>query len=160
MIKEITFGTAEYAALLELRRKVLRRPLGLEFSPSELARDPWVSHFGLFEEGRVVGGFLLEGGGTGNWVLRQMVIDPEGQGAGRGRELLEFAESWLRERSVPGLELHARVSVKGFYERCGYVADGPVFNAVGMPHQRMEKLFQVNTLMRPPGKKINDRSPY
>jgi predicted GNAT family N-acyltransferase len=35
------------------------------------------------------------------------------------------------------ITLHARVVVRGFYEKCGYTAEGTEFEEIGIPHIRM-----------------------
>jgi len=35
------------------------------------------------------------------------------------------------------ITLHARVAVRGFYEKCGYTAEGTEFAEIGIPHIRM-----------------------
>ena len=50
-------------------------------------------------------------------------VDPEQQGAGLGRALMDAAESWLRERGVWKLNLMVRASnqsVIDFYRSLGY----------------------------------------
>src|SRR5690606_36025981 len=38
-IREVPYGSPLYYAVTELRRELLRRPLGLDFTPEELARE-------------------------------------------------------------------------------------------------------------------------
>jgi hypothetical protein len=50
-------------------------------------------------------------------------VDPDAQGAGLGRAVMQAAEAWLRDRGVWKLNLVIRAeneAVRGFYEALGY----------------------------------------
>ena len=57
--------------------------------------------------------------------------------AGAGGEGPATLMDEARRRQLHGIALHAQVNAQGFYEKLGFVAEGPVFDEVGMPHQRM-----------------------
>ena len=84
----------------------------------------------------------------GNSVDRPMLgaleelLDPLRQLAhreGAGRRILKSLEARAKELSLEGIELHAQVLSKGFYEREGYQAFGPIFSEAGMPHVKMSR---------------------
>lgn len=137
-LRELKDGTAEREALRELRYKVLRQPLGLEFSEEELRREAGATHLGLFRNEELVGGLLLHWEGP-SVHLRQMAVTPPLQLQGGGRLLLEKAEELARQRGYRWIHLHARTTVLGFYLRNGYQPEGTPFTQVGLPHQRVTK---------------------
>jgi ribosomal protein S18 acetylase RimI-like enzyme len=52
-----------------------------------------------------------------------VAVDPDCQGRGLGREMIEAATAWLTERSVPKLQFMIRPDndkVRGFYESLGF----------------------------------------
>ena len=60
--------------------------------------------------------------GHRGWVY-YVAIDPAHRGQGRGREIMNAAEDWLRQRSIEKLMLLVRsdnTKVQAFYEQLGY----------------------------------------
>jgi GNAT superfamily N-acetyltransferase len=77
------------------------------------------------------------------WRLRGMATTPEVRGAGHGRALLEACFDHIRARGGDLLWCNARVVALGFYERLGFVAEGPEFEIVPIgPHFVMTKDLQ------------------
>ena len=71
--------------------------------------------------------------------IGRVAVLPRYRGTGAGvaimRRLLELAA----ERGFTEVYLNAQTSATGFYERLGFRADGPEFDEVGIPHQRMRR---------------------
>lgn len=132
-------GGVRYAEMLVLRNEVLRKPLGLEFKPSELAQDKADTLVGCFDGGQMVGCCILTDSGMEGFRLRQMAVAENCQGRGVGRCVVNFAEQLVRERDAHRLFMHARKSAAGFYEKLGYRICGPEYVLVGIPHFDMEK---------------------
>lgn len=137
--KEVPFGSALYDEVTELRRVLLRAPLGLDFTPEELAREKDDIHVAAVEDGRVVGTLLLRSIDARTFRLMRMAVAHDMQGRGVGRALVEWAEGLLRDRGAELLMMHARATAIGFYEKRGYRAVGSSFLEQGIPHVRMEK---------------------
>jgi predicted GNAT family N-acyltransferase len=77
---------------------------------------------------------------TGNEVkMRQVAVNAERQGEGKGRQIVEFAENWAREQGFQRIILHARESAVPFYLAMNYVVSGEPFEEVGIPHRFMSK---------------------
>ncbi|MEO1498234.1 MAG: GNAT family N-acetyltransferase [Planctomycetota bacterium] len=146
IVREIEHGSAEYRATLELRRRFLREPLGLELTVADTAGEDGQRHFGLFivenaEPGRLAGSVIAAPPADehAGWRIRQMVVDAAYRGSGFGRLLLTEAERLLAADGVPLLVLYARAEAAGFYRSCGYEATGETASLIGMPHQEMRK---------------------
>jgi ribosomal protein S18 acetylase RimI-like enzyme len=61
-----------------------------------------------------------------------VAIDPEHHGKGRGRQIMNAAEDWLRQRGIEKLMLLVRsdnTKVQAFYEQLGYDAQERVIYA-------------------------------
>lgn len=71
--------------------------------------------------------------------LRQMAVAPALRGSGIGGELVRFAEGIAWERGYETVEMAARTSARGFYERLGYRAVGDEFVDLTTPHLKMTK---------------------
>ena len=76
----IEHGSNEWNETVELRRKILRTPLGLTFSDSQLEAEKDCIHLAAFGAGKVVGTLLLEPAKEGMVKMRQVAVDPEHQG--------------------------------------------------------------------------------
>jgi len=156
-VRQIVHGSPEYTAAVELRRRVLRRPLGLDFSEAELAAETDQVHFGLWDGEDLVGCLTLVETGPARLVrnrsceglgccviitwerdfkMRQVAVSPERQRQGIGKRLVEAAEAFVRAGEI---SLHAREIAVPFYESMGYTPVGEPFQEVGIPHLKMTK---------------------
>jgi predicted GNAT family N-acyltransferase len=122
-----------------LRREVLRTPLGLDFSPEELAREANEFHFAGYAGDELVACLVLVPLGNGVAKMRQVAVIPAAQGMGIGRMMVEFTEAFAREHRFSRITLHARATVVPFYEKLGYQRVGKEFEEVTIPHWEMEK---------------------
>ncbi|MGB7215492.1 MAG: GNAT family N-acetyltransferase [Gammaproteobacteria bacterium] len=143
IIKEVPYGSALYDEVVELRRELLRRPLGLDFTPEELAQEKHDTHLAALDADRVVGTLLLRKVDERTARIMRMAVVPEAQGRAIGRALVEWAEGIARERGFETIMMHARSSAIGFYEKCGYHTVGGEFLEQGIPHIRMEKRLKT-----------------
>jgi predicted GNAT family N-acyltransferase len=139
LIRVIPHGSPDYAAAVNLRRAILRTPLGLDFTPAQLAAEAGDIHLAAFAEGELAGTVLLTDYDAQTMKLRQMAIDEAHQGKGIGAQLLAAAEAETRAAGKTRLTLAARVSAQSFYARNGYMAAGDVFEEVTLPHIVMQK---------------------
>ena len=71
--------------------------------------------------------------------LRQMAVESSRQGSGVGRQLLNGVEELLRAEGILRIELNARDTAVGFYEKQGYRKFGGKFMEVTLPHWKMVK---------------------
>ena len=140
----ILFGSEEHACEIELRRAVLRVPLGLEYSAEELAVEENDLHLGAFLEQRLLGCLLLRPLADGVIKMRQVAVDSDLQRSRVGRQLVEFSESCARERGFTQITLHSRDTAVPFYRALGYENEGPPFLEVGIVHQKMSKTLNSN----------------
>jgi len=67
--------------------------------------------------------------------MRQVAVDPSMQGHGIGRQLVKFCEAYAGRNNLGRLYCHARDTAIPFYERCGWISEGPVFTEVDIPHR-------------------------
>ncbi|HJV48442.1 MAG TPA: GNAT family N-acetyltransferase [Holophagaceae bacterium] len=138
-LRWIAFGSPEYQEVVALRRRVLRIPLGLDFTPEQLAGEGKDLHLAAFEGGALVGCLMLSDHGEGVVQMRQVCVEPDRQGTGLGAALVRESEAEARRRGYRSMMLHARDIAVGFYERLGYARVGGPFVEVSIPHQEMAK---------------------
>ncbi|MDX2065426.1 MAG: GNAT family N-acetyltransferase [Fimbriimonadaceae bacterium] len=140
---EIPMEGALYAQSVELRREVLRRPLGLDFSTAELAAEADERRCVAVVEDRVVGTLNLVRHGDA-FKMRQVAVAPDAQGQGIGKRLVQFSEAVALRAGATRMVLHARETAVPFYLSLGYhIVDEP-FEEVGIPHRRMVKALEAS----------------
>jgi len=138
-IKIFNYNSAEYRLALNLRDKVLRKPLGLHFTAAELRKDENDMHFGLFEGDTILACLILTKADNKRMKMRQVAVDEFYQGKGLGKILSKAAEDYAREHGFAVMFCHARKSAVPFYQKLGYHTVGNEFMEVNIPHYIMEK---------------------
>jgi predicted GNAT family N-acyltransferase len=138
--RQITTADPEYTAEKLLRDEVLRAPLGLKLTETDVRGEDRQFHLLAFDEnGAAVGCVLIAPAQDGIVRIRQMAVAPKMRGQGIGAGLMAQAEILARAIPVRKLTMHARLSARGFYERLGYRAESDTFLEVTIPHIAMEK---------------------
>ena len=138
-IKQIDYGTVQYAQMVELRSEVLRKPIGLDFTEEELDKEKDEILIGAFDEDEMIGCCMLTKTEEGELRLRQMAVKDDLQGTGIGASIISFAENLARDKGFGKIVMHARDTAVGFYEKLGYKIVGDAFTEVNLPHHKMEK---------------------
>lgn len=138
-LKIIDHGSPEYQQMIKLRDDILRRPLGLGFSSSELEKEKDNMLIGAFDDEQMLGCCMLVEENPKTVRLRQMAVLNDLQGKGIGRALMNFAENLARDRGYKILSMHARKNAIGFYEKMGYKVASDEFTEITIPHYVMEK---------------------
>lgn len=135
----VEHGGLAYRETVELRRVVLRLPLGLDFSAEELQGETQQHHLHASLAGELVGCLVLLQERECMARVRQVAVSPNWQGHGFGRELMLESERRARELGFDAITLCARANVIPFYESLGYTTHGDEFEEVGLPHRLMTK---------------------
>jgi ribosomal protein S18 acetylase RimI-like enzyme len=124
---------------LDLRWRVLRKPLGQGRDAAVFPFEAESLHLVALEAGRVVGCVLFHPEGPETGRLFQMAIEPDRQGTGLGTRLVRALEEEVGARGFREITLHARDTAVGFYARLGYLSFGAPYVEVGIPHQNMRR---------------------
>ena len=130
-----------YALAVALRRDVLRKPLGLEFTVDQLAGEAGSLHLAAFDGDVLVGCLLLTPKGAGKIQMRQVAVRQDHQGRGLGAAMVRESEIVARYHNYTSMVLHARETAVPFYLKLGYALAGEPFVEVGIPHRSMEKVL-------------------
>ncbi len=138
-LKIIDHGSEEYRQMVKLRDEMLRKPLGLGFTPEELDAEKDNMLIAAFEDEDILGCCMLVEEKSDTVRLRQMAVLNDLQGKGIGRALMNFAENIARDQGYKILSMHARMNAVGFYEKMGYKVVSDQFTEVTLPHFVMEK---------------------
>lgn len=138
----IEFATPEYDEAVALRYEVLRKPLGLEFLPEQLAAEWSDIHLAAFDtSGKMVAILLLTPVNDQEVKMRQVAVATEQQGRGLGAALVAQSEELARSMNFNKMTLHARETAVPFYLRLGYEKVGDLFKEVSIPHIAMFKVL-------------------
>lgn len=129
----------DLAACHAIRRAVFIREQSVPEALEIDGLDDAAIHLLAAVEGRPVGcARLLIDGATGK--IGRVAVLPEARGTGLGAALMRAALDELRR--IPGVttaRLGAQTHALGFYERLGFVAEGPVFDDAGISHRMMTR---------------------
>lgn len=128
-----------YWKAVDLRTKILRVPLGLQFTREELLQENDQIHFVMLENDRVIATLALKPVSETHMKMRQVAVDDAVQKSGKGKMLVLFSEEYARSKGFTFMECHARKAVAPFYLKLGYVIEGDEFTEVTIPHYRMVK---------------------
>ena len=98
---QIEHNSSSYRDLVRFRRRILRAPLGLDFTPQQLEGEQADIHIGVYSRGELVGCAVLtlvDNSNSAIVKLRQMAVDPDHQGRGIGTQIVNFAEKLSAQR--------------------------------------------------------------
>ncbi len=135
----IDHGSIQHHKMVDLRFQMLRKPLGLTFTKEDLEAEKNDILIGFFDEEKLEGCCILTKEDEITVRLRQMAVLSGLQGKGIGRVIMNFAENIARDRGFKKLNMHARKTAIGFYEKLGYHLEGHEFVEVTIPHVEMMK---------------------
>lgn len=137
---QIEFATPEYDEAVALRYEVLRRPLGLEYTPEQLAGEWNNLHIAAFNRNGQITGYLnLTPVDASEVKMRQVAVAPSLQGQGIGAAMVAYSELLAKQLHFKEITLHARKTAIPFYLKLGYEMVGSEFEEVSIPHFKMKK---------------------
>ena len=133
MIQVVT----DYAPCIALRRAVFMGEQGISEAEEMDDLDDSAIHLLATVDGRPAGtARLLINGETGK--IGRICVLKDQRGTGLGAKLVVAAMDHLRTiPSVTRAKLSAQDHAIGFYERLGFVAEGPFYDDAGIPHKDM-----------------------
>ena len=140
-IRNIAYDTPDYYKAVELRDKILRKPLGMVFTKEFLSQDSSDLIIGIFEDNKILGVLHLKPLDAGTLKMRQVAVDNSLQGKGLGSKLVQYSEESARKKKYTKIVLHARETAVKFYKNLNYTIEGDRFEEVGIPHFKMHKLL-------------------
>jgi len=141
-LREIQYGSDEYVQEKALREAVLRTPLGLVLTEDDIKDDPYSTHFGAFNaSNELIACILLHPIDINTAQLRQMAVQSSIQKQGLGRSLVEYFEKQAMLHHYRVIQLNARITAQGFYEKLGYTPVDQPFTHMTLPHIKMQKIL-------------------
>ena len=149
----VTFQIAQTEADLQACLEVRRRVFVVEQSvPEELEVDEYESvstHVLVRAHRQPIGAARFRASPSRSAKFERVAIVAPARGLGLGARLMRELHRLAREAGYDTGVLSAQVPVISFYERLGYIAEGPVYMDAGIPHRTMRRgLAFVDTGLR------------
>jgi predicted GNAT family N-acyltransferase len=137
---ELAAWAADGASIRHVRRAVFIEEQGIPEHDEWDDLDPVVTHVLAYvrtgsAKRDVVGTGRLEPTGK----IGRVAVLPQYRGTGAGVAIMQRLVQLASERGFREVYLNAQTYACGFYERLGFQAEGPEFDEVGIPHQRMRR---------------------
>ena len=138
-IQVVEYGSVLQKRSVDLRYRILREPLGLQYTEAQLAEEKEEIHIIAIRDGKVLGVLLLRRMNDDVLKMRQVAVDASLQRTGIGKQMVRFSERYAAARQYKMIELHARDTAKAFYLALNYEITGNPFMEVGILHYKMIK---------------------
>ncbi len=139
--KIIRYGGKAWKEAVLLREKILRIPLGTQFTAAELEEER--DHY------QIVGYIRNELIATAVLVpeaecmkMQRVVVSDKFRSMKIGSEMMLYCESVALELGYHSVYCHARDSAIRFYKKNGYTAEGDLFDEDGIPHLKMTRILK------------------
>ncbi len=137
MIEVDLVGQDGLQACLRIRRIVFIEGQRVP-EPDDLdGLDPQCHHFLALEDGAPIGCARLRITSEGQAKAERVAVLQAKRGLGVGHKIMDRLEQEAAALGHAEVVLGAQVQVIPFYERRGYVAEGPQFMDAGIPHRTM-----------------------
>ncbi len=127
----------ELPTCLEIRLEVFVEGQNVPLEEEVDGRDEQCSHFLASEGGRALATARLRITDQGEARAERVAVLQAARGTGLGLAVMRLLQQTAAQRGHSEVVLHAQVAVIPFYERLGYVAEGPVFMDCDIPHRTM-----------------------
>ncbi len=141
--KIVPYDSEEYRESILLRNEILRKPLGLSFSPNELEKEKDYIHIAGFYDDRIVATCLLVPEGN-KCKMQRVAVKSDLQGAKIGSKMLKFFEEIALNQGFEKIYCHARKTAVDFYLKNHYLKEGDYFYENTILHLKMYKNISSN----------------
>jgi GNAT superfamily N-acetyltransferase len=143
-IRRVIHGSHDYGLGVELRRQLLRLPLGLDFTAEELDVEGCDVFLVGFRGDQAVATLVLSSLEHGEVKMRQVAVAEGFQSLGLGTAMVHDAERIATETGFSKMIVSARLPAVAFYEKLGYAHEGETYEEIGIPHQKLTKSLAPN----------------
>jgi predicted GNAT family N-acyltransferase len=144
-ISPVEFASPEYDMTVKLRYRILREPLGLDFTVEQISMEYLDFHVVCFNEQNEIVGCLILSPIDGDTIkMRQVAVEGNYQRQGIGKSMVEYSEQFAGQKGFSTMSLSARELAVDFYLGLGYDIVGESYLEVGIKHLKMHKLLSYN----------------
>ena len=139
MVNTFRVDKANWQEHSELMRKLRLSVFVIEQGVSEKiewdGRDHLCQHvIAITNKNEIIGTGRLQPSGH----IGRIAVLSHYRGFGVGKALLQKLVSIAAEANIEHIYLNSQTHATAFYQRFGFVIEGPVYMEAGIPHQRME----------------------
>ena len=142
-LKFIDRGSPEYHQAARLRYRLFYQEHGIPFESIFNPQEEQDLHLVIKNnpDDRVLAYGRLGQNSIDEFQIHQMVVEPEYQGQGLGRIILQTLIEAAINQGANRLVLNARIPKVKFYQKSGFETIGKVFasSSTGVPHIKMQK---------------------
>ncbi len=147
-LKLIEYGSPEYQQAAQLRYRLFYQEHGISFAAIFDLEEQRDLHLAITANSthRVLAYGRLAQTSRMQFQIYQMVVEPECQGQGLGKTILQALTEAAIQRGASLLTLDARVAKMQFYQKLGFEPVGEVFpsSRTGIPHIKMQKINLID----------------
>lgn len=138
-IQEISSTSSVYEASLKLRHRLFFADFGLPMKITCDYLEDTSTHFAMTEDEALVAYTRLTELRNGEFKISQIVVDPQHQGKGHGKEIIAHVIEVAKSSGAKQIELNAQVNASHFYGKLGFqeLGEVKVVELTGIPHIRM-----------------------
>jgi predicted GNAT family N-acyltransferase len=132
-------STEDFAEAMSIRVTVF---IGEQKVPAELEPDEYdaiATHLLLLEDNNPIGTARLIDKGNGLVKIGRVAIQKANRGQGHGTALMHAALDFAAQNGFLTAALDSQTYVIPFYEKLGFIAEGPEFEDAGILHRHMQK---------------------
>ena len=137
-MKIITLPWSQACALAyPIREEVFIREQGV---PQELEldeQDETAIHVLAYQDGQCIGTARLVNLGNQSMQIGRMAVLTQYRGNGIGKRILEELIELSRKQGTSSIILHAQIIAIAFYEKLGFLPEGPEYLEAGIAHRNM-----------------------
>lgn len=141
-IKQVSFNSEEYKRTVELRDKILRKPLNLKFSSEQLEKEYSDIHIACFSDKDLIGCLILSPIDDISVRMRQVAVDEKYQGKKIGTKMVKYSEEFAKNNGFKEMVLHSREVAVPFYLKLDYKIISEKFIEIGLAHWMMKKKLE------------------
>ncbi|QGQ98405.1 N-acetyltransferase [Paenibacillus psychroresistens] len=139
VVERVEWGSPKYKSAVELRDKILRKPLGLNIFDDNLQEEINYYHICATIDLVTIGVLILKRINETTMQMKQVAVDESVRGQNVGRKMVNFAEQIAKGLGYNTIVLIARETAIPFYEKLNYLKMGDKFIEIGIPHLKMMK---------------------
>ena len=108
--------------------------------PKELEideHDPSAIHVLAQYDGQCIGTARLVSLGNNKAQIGRMAVLADYRGRSVGKTIMDQLLLMAKSKGIDAFILHAQLSAIPFYEKLGFIAQGPIYDEAGIPHRNM-----------------------
>lgn len=142
-LKFVEYGSPEYHQATQLRYRLFYQEHNIPLASILDSKEKRNRHLVITAnpDNKVLAYGQLVQNSLEECQIHQMVVEPEYQGKGLGKLILQTLITKTIQQGASSLVLNARITKVGFYQKFGFKTIGEVFASLstGVPHIKMQK---------------------